>query len=113
MSTDEARHLVQEIEGHLLLAATREESRVAARRAVSRLGRLTDPQQEHLERQFESEYLTLARASWRRTAERAEELRIAYETRYRVLRRRMVVCCVVGCALLAAAGLPVLAATPR
>ncbi|MFF4037831.1 hypothetical protein [Streptomyces sp. NPDC001816] len=110
MSTGEVRALVQEIEGHLLLAAAREEGRTAAARAAARLGWLTDTQRDDLERLFEAEYLALARTSWRRTAERAEELRHTYEARYRALRQRLVAWCVLGCALLAATSLLVLAA---
>ncbi|MGW2748910.1 hypothetical protein [Streptomyces sp. NPDC001450] len=110
MSTGEERALVQEIEGHLLLAAAREEGRAGAARAASRLGWLTDTQRDDLVRHFETEYLALARASWRRTAERAEELRHMYEARYRALRQRVVAWCVLGCALLAATSLLVLAA---
>jgi hypothetical protein len=105
-----ARALVREIEGHLLLAAAREEGRTAAARVAARLGWLTDTQREDLERQVEAEYLDLARASWWRTAERATELRQTYEVRYRALRQRLVAWCVLGCALLAATGLLVLAA---
>ncbi|MFI1767136.1 hypothetical protein ACH41H_34490 [Streptomyces sp. NPDC020800] len=110
MSTGEERTLVQEIEGHLLLAAAREEGRTAAVRVASRLGWLTDSQRDDLERNFETEYLTLARTSWRHTAERAEELRHTYESRYRALRQRLVAWCVLGGAVLAATGLLVLAA---
>ncbi|MFI9802788.1 hypothetical protein ACIHEJ_00145 [Streptomyces sp. NPDC052301] len=108
----EARALVQEIEGHLLLAAVRQEGRDAAARLASRLGRLTDSQQAEVERCFETEYLALARSSWRRTAERAEELRQAYESRYRTLRQRLLACCVLGCALLATAVLVIVSAAP-
>ncbi|MEU1408866.1 hypothetical protein ABZ471_42510 [Streptomyces sp. NPDC005728] len=108
--TGEERALVQEIEGHLLLAAAREEGRTAAARAVSRLGWLTDTQRDDLERHFETEYLALARTSWRRTAERAEELRHSYEARYRALRQRLVAWSVLGCALLTATSLLVLVA---
>ncbi|MFE9614209.1 hypothetical protein [Streptomyces sp. NPDC006012] len=106
----DARALVKEIEGHLLLAAAREEGRTAAARLTGRLSWLTDRQRQDVERQFEAEYLGLARASWQRTAERAEELRRTYETRYRALRHRLVACFLLGCALLAATGLPALAA---
>ncbi|MBL1084381.1 hypothetical protein JK359_20835 [Streptomyces actinomycinicus] len=102
MTADDERVLVQQIEGHLLLAAAREEGRTAAARLGSRLGWLTDTQREDLERQFETEYLALARLSWHRTAERAEELRQTYESRYRALRGRLLACCVLGCAVLAA-----------
>ncbi|MFJ8794376.1 hypothetical protein [Streptomyces sp. NPDC102462] len=95
----EARALVREIEGHLLLAAAREEGRMAAARLAGRLGWLTDTQREDLERQFEAEYLGLARACWQRTAERAEELRHAYEGRYRALRQRLLACFLLACAV--------------
>ncbi|MCE0447099.1 hypothetical protein LT493_29875 [Streptomyces tricolor] len=102
MTAHDERDLVRQIEGHLLLAAAREEGRTAAVRLSSRLGRLTDSQREDVEREFQAEYLALARLSWRRTAERAEELRAAYEARYRELRGRLLACCLLGCALLAA-----------
>ncbi|UFR00639.1 hypothetical protein KBP30_05355 [Streptomyces sp. Go40/10] len=103
MTAHDERDLVRQVEGHLLLAAAREEGRTAAARLGSRLGWLTDSQRQDLERQFETEYLALARLSWCRTAERAEELRQAYEARYRALRGRLLACGVLGCALLAAA----------
>lgn len=105
MTAHDERDLVRQIEGHLLLAAAREEGRAAAVRLGSRLGWLTEGQRQHVERQFEAEYLALARLSWHRTAERAQELRQAYEARYRALRRRLLACCVLGCAGLAAVAL--------
>ncbi|MGW7522231.1 hypothetical protein [Streptomyces sp. NPDC054783] len=105
MTAREERALVREIEGHLLLAAARQEGRTAAERTASRLGWLTDAQREELEREFEAEYLTLSRRSWQRTADRAEELRQTYEGRYRVLRQRLLACALLGGAVLAAAGL--------
>ncbi len=111
MSTGKERTLVQEIEGHLLLAAAREEGRAAAARAASRLGWLTDSQRDDLERNLETEYLALARTSWQRTAERAEELRREYESAYHGLRRRLLACFLLGCALLAATGLMLLSTT--
>ncbi|MGW5461325.1 hypothetical protein [Streptomyces sp. NPDC003996] len=110
MTAPEERALVREIEGHLLLAAARREGRTAAVRTASRLGWLTDVQREALEREFEVEYLALSRRSWQRTADRAEELRRTYETRYRALRQRLLACLLLGCAVLAAAGLLVVSA---
>ncbi|GAA3094661.1 hypothetical protein [Streptomyces echinatus] len=110
MTAHDERDLVRQVEGHLMLAAAREEGRGAALRLSSRLGWLTESQRDDLERHFEAEYLALARLSWGRTAERAQELRQAYETRYRALRRRLLACCVLGCALLAAAALVATAA---
>ncbi|MFJ3230903.1 hypothetical protein [Streptomyces sp. NPDC086787] len=107
----DVRALVSEIEGHLLLAAAREEGRTAAARLTGRLYWLTDTQREDLEGQFVSEYLALARTSWRRTAERGEELRREYETAYRVLRQRLLAGFLFCCALLVGTGLLVLSAT--
>ncbi|WP_369393971.1 hypothetical protein AB5J72_45235 [Streptomyces sp. CG1] len=105
MTAQEERALVREIEGHLLLAAAREEGRTAAARTASRLGWLTDTQREVLGREFEAEYVALSRQSWQRTAQRTEELRQMYEARYRVLRQRLLAWLLLGCAVLAAAGL--------
>ncbi|MFF8726778.1 hypothetical protein ACF073_09830 [Streptomyces sp. NPDC015171] len=110
MTAYDERDLVQQIEGHLMVAAAREEGRTAAARLSTRLGWLTESQREDVERQFEAEYLALARLSWRRTAERAQELGLTYESRYRALRRRLLACAVLGCALLAAAVLVTVAA---
>ncbi|MFF7981434.1 hypothetical protein ACFZDK_20265 [Streptomyces sp. NPDC007901] len=106
---EEERALVAEIEGHLLLASAQEECRAAAARTADRLGWLTDPQREDLERQLETEYLGLARTSWHRTAERGEELRGEYEARYRTLRQQLMAGFVLLCALLTATTLLTLA----
>ncbi|MEV6760372.1 hypothetical protein AB0N16_06930 [Streptomyces sp. NPDC051105] len=102
---EEERALVTQIEGHLLLAATREEGRRAAARAADRMGWLTDSQRADLEGQFLIEYLALSRTSWHRTAERGEELRQEYEQRYRNLRQRLMAGFLLACALWAAATL--------
>ncbi|MFJ7073875.1 hypothetical protein [Streptomyces sp. NPDC098781] len=90
---------LNDIEGHLLLAATREEGRTAATRFSAPLHWLTDAQRGEVERRFEAEYLALARDSWQRTAERAGSLRDEYEATYRDLRRRMLACWLSTCAL--------------
>ncbi|MER6385585.1 hypothetical protein [Streptomyces sp. NPDC001250] len=110
MTAQEERALVRAIEGHLLLAAAREEGRTAAARAACRLGWLTQAQQDALEREFEAEYVAVSRLSWQRTAQRAEELWQMYEGRYRALRQRLLAWVLVGCALLTAAGLLVVSA---
>ncbi|CCK25381.1 hypothetical protein BN159_1002 [Streptomyces davaonensis JCM 4913] len=99
--------MVDRIEGFLLVEATREEGRTAAERFCAPLDPwLTEAQRAELERRFESEYLVLARRSWQRTAERAQELRAEYEERYRVLRCRMVAAGLLACAgLVAVAGI--------
>ncbi|MER7183834.1 hypothetical protein ABT404_30910 [Streptomyces hyaluromycini] len=99
------RALVSQIEGHLLLAATREEGRRAAARLADRIGWLTDAQRADLESHFEAEYVELARSSWHRTTNRAEQLRREYETRYRSLRQRLLACFLLACALLTATAL--------
>ncbi|KOG28603.1 hypothetical protein [Streptomyces resistomycificus] len=101
MSHD-TRTLLNDIEGHLLLAATRVEGRTAATRFTAPLHWLTDAQREEVERRFETEYLTLAHTSWQRTATRAAELRHEYENTYRGLRRRLLACCLLGGAAMTA-----------
>lgn len=103
--------LVNEIEGHLLLAAARDEARAAATRLSERLYWLTNSQRDDLERQFETAYLGVARTSWLRTVERGEELRREYEATYRVLRQRLVAGFLFCCAVLAGTGMVVLALT--
>ncbi|MEU5320270.1 hypothetical protein AB0G67_26500 [Streptomyces sp. NPDC021056] len=87
-----------DVEGHLLLAATREEGRTAAQRFTAPLPWLTDTQRDEVERRFEAEYLALARDSWQHTAVRAERLRDEYEAKYRELRRRVLTGGLLGCA---------------
>jgi hypothetical protein len=96
---------LNDIEGHLLIAAAHAESRTAAARFTARLDWLTDAQRDEVERQFEAEYLTLTRLSWQRTAERGRQLRDEYKEMYRRLRQRTVAYCLLTCALLAATGL--------
>ncbi|MEW1830931.1 hypothetical protein [Streptomyces sp. NPDC088196] len=95
---------LNDIEGHLLIAAAHAESRTAAARFTARLDWLTDGQRDEVERQFEAEYLALSRLSWQRTAERGRQLRDEYEETYRRLRQRTLAYCLLTCALLAAMG---------
>ncbi|MFE6159474.1 hypothetical protein ACFQ7F_11260 [Streptomyces sp. NPDC056486] len=106
----DGRAMVQDVEGYLLLSATRDEGRAAAIRVTARLDWLTGSQREELERYLETECLALARVSWQRTADRAEELGRTYEGRYQALRRRLVAWCLAGCAALAVTDLLLLAA---
>ncbi|MFJ1967840.1 hypothetical protein ACIO93_04130 [Streptomyces sp. NPDC087903] len=103
MSTLDSRALVNEIEGHLLIAAAHEEGRRAAAHFSAPLVWLTDSQREEVERRFEAEYLVLARTSWQRTAERAIEVRGEYEETYRGLRRRLLAGWLLACAVATAA----------
>ncbi|MFH0519498.1 hypothetical protein ACHBTE_20285 [Streptomyces sp. M41] len=104
----DTRTLINDIEGHLLLAAARDEGRAAADRVTAPLDWLTSGQREELQRRFEAEYLALARASWQRTAVRAGTLRQEYEETYRALRRRVLAGCLLAWAVLAAVGTVVL-----
>ncbi|MGW4757014.1 hypothetical protein [Streptomyces chartreusis] len=90
---------LNDIEGHLLLAATREEGRTAAARFSAPLHWLTDAQRGEVERRFEAEYLALARVSWQHTTERAGRLRDEYEATYRALRRRLLAAWLLTCAV--------------
>ncbi|WUB77120.1 hypothetical protein OG734_03440 [Streptomyces sp. NBC_00576] len=85
--------LVNEIQGHLLIAATRQEGHEAAVRFSARLDWLTSHQRTELERQFAAEHLALARVSWQRTAARSAELRAEYEAEYRRLKSRLTAAC--------------------
>ena len=85
--------LVNEIQGHLLIAATRQEGHEAAARFTARLDWLTDHQRAEVERQFAEEQLALARASWQHTAARSKELRSEYEAKYRRLKGRLTAVC--------------------
>ncbi|MFI6567348.1 hypothetical protein [Streptomyces sp. NPDC050534] len=104
MSNEDAQVLLTEIEGHLLIAAAREEGRTAAARFSAPFGWLTEAQREEVERRFETEYLVLARVSWQYTAERAREVRGEYEEVYRGLRRRLLAGWLLACAAVVAAG---------
>ncbi|MFJ6080197.1 hypothetical protein ACIQI8_02255 [Streptomyces sp. NPDC092369] len=98
----DTREFLNEIEGHLLLAAEREQGHAAAMRFTASLVWLTEHQRTEVERRFEAEYLALARASWQRTAERAREVRGEYEEAYRDLRRRLLACWLLTCAAVTA-----------
>ncbi|MBY8346033.1 hypothetical protein LXH13_36235 [Streptomyces spinosirectus] len=104
MNSEDAQVLLNEIEGHLLIAATREEGRTAAARFSAPFDWLPQDRREEVERRFETEYLALARASWQHTAERAAEVRDEYEAAYRDLRRRLLAGWLLACAALMAAG---------
>lgn len=108
MSSEDAQVLLNEIEGHLLIAAAREEGRTAAMRFSAPFDWLTEAQREEVERRFETEYLALARGSWQHTAERAHEMRGEYEEVYRGLRRRLLAGWLLACAAVVAAGVALL-----
>ena len=104
MSSDDAQVLLNEIAGHLLIAAVREEGRTAAARFSAHFDWLTQAQREEMERRFAAEYLAVARTSWQRTAERAHVLREEYQGAYRDLRRRLLAGWLLACAASTAAG---------
>ncbi|MFE7861393.1 hypothetical protein [Streptomyces sp. NPDC057403] len=98
MRGEDARVLVNEVEGHLLIAAARRDGHAAAARFTAPFDWLTRAQREEIERRFEAEYLALARSSWEHTAERARAVRGAYEETYRGLRRRLLAGWLLACA---------------
>ncbi|MGW5131981.1 hypothetical protein [Streptomyces sp. NPDC004135] len=91
-----------EVAGHLLAAAAREEARAAAARFAAGLDWLPAAERAEVERRFAAEHLALARASWERTARRGEELRGEYEAVYRRLRARLLAGLLLGLALVVA-----------
>ncbi|MFJ1602267.1 hypothetical protein ACIOHS_02650 [Streptomyces sp. NPDC088253] len=93
------RALIDELEGHLLIEATKAEGRTESARFTHSLAWLTDTQREEVEEHFAATYLTLTRRSWQRTARRGRELRAEYEARYRALRRRLCAVFLLGAAL--------------
>jgi len=97
--TLEARALINELEGHLLIEATRAEGRAEAIRFTRSLAWLTDTQREEMEARYQENYPALTRRSWERTAQRGRELRAEYEERYRLLRRRLCAGLLFGAAL--------------
>ncbi|MET9831112.1 hypothetical protein ABZ078_17830 [Streptomyces sp. NPDC006385] len=111
MTGMDTRALINDVEGHLLLAAARAEGRAAAARVTAPLDWLTSGQREELQCRFEAEYLVLARDSWQRTAVRAGTLRDEYEETYRGLRRRLLAGCLLAWAVTAAVGVVVLCVT--
>jgi hypothetical protein len=92
------RALINEVEGHLLIEATKAEGRSEAARFTHSLACLTDTQRAEVEECFADTYLTLTRRSWERTARRGRELRAEYEARYRALRRRLCAVFLLGAA---------------
>ncbi|TLS40693.1 hypothetical protein FE633_40005 [Streptomyces montanus] len=99
----DANALINEIEGHLLVEATRGEGRAQAGRFARQFEWLSESQREEIEERYAKEYFALTRLSWRRTARRGEELRAEYQERYRKLRRRLVGRFLFGVALFTAA----------
>ncbi|MFE6412651.1 hypothetical protein ACFVOR_37590 [Streptomyces sp. NPDC057837] len=98
-----------EVEGHLLAAAAREEARTAAARFAAGLDRQPAAERAEVERRFAAEHLALARASWERTARRGAELRGEYEAVYRQLRARLLAGLLLGLTLVVAVDFVVLA----
>ncbi|WP_393073856.1 hypothetical protein [Streptomyces sp. LN704] len=93
--------LVSELEGHLLIEATRAEGRAEAVRFARSLAWLTDTQREEVEEAYVDNHLALARRSWERTARRGRELRAEYEAAYHALRRRLCTTVLLGAVVLA------------
>lgn len=90
------RAFINDVEGHLLVAAARAEGRTAARHFTERLPWLTDTQRAEVERLYAEEHLSLTRHGWQHIARRGRQLRAEYEETYRVLRRRLLLRSLVG-----------------
>ncbi|MFJ2770843.1 hypothetical protein [Streptomyces sp. NPDC087300] len=97
----DARALVNEVEGHLLVEAARAEGRTAAERFTGHLPWLTEAQRVEVERCYAEEHLELTRRGWQHIARRTRQLGAEYEETFRLLRRRLLVRCQVafGCLL--------------
>ncbi|MFI6273751.1 hypothetical protein [Streptomyces sp. NPDC050988] len=98
----DARALIDELEGHLLIEATRGEGRAEAGRFSRQFGWLTDSQRAEVEERFTEQYVSFARVSWRRTVRRGDELRGEYEEAYRTLSQRLLAVWLFGMACLTA-----------
>ncbi|WP_448315973.1 hypothetical protein [Streptomyces sp. CO7] len=102
-----------EMEGYLIAHAHRESARREAGTLCARLPWLTGAQAEEVARQYVLLRIGLTRRLLLDTAERAEQLREEYETRYEALRRTLLrrhagaACAAVACA----AGLTALLST--
>ncbi len=83
------RALIDELEGHLLIEATKAEGRAEAARFTHSPGLPDGHPTRRGGRTFTDTYLALTRRSWERTARRGRELCTEYEARYRALRRRL------------------------
>ncbi|MEV0227288.1 hypothetical protein [Streptomyces sp. NPDC050704] len=101
----DAGALINALEGHLLIEATRSEGRVEADRFTGQFRWLTDTQRAEVEERYAEEYLALSRLSWQRTARRGRELRAEYEEAYRKLRRRVYAVCLLGITLCTSAAM--------
>ncbi|MEU1042111.1 hypothetical protein [Streptomyces sp. NPDC005907] len=85
----DARALISELEGHLLIEAARAEGRTEAARFTRPLWWLTDTQRAEVETRYAEHHLARTRRSWEDTARRAAQLRAEYAAVYRSLRRRL------------------------
>lgn len=86
----DSAHGLNQLEGHLLWAAEVEEARRRADRFAAQLPWLTTAQREEVERVYRADRIAASRAMLVRIRDRAAELRVEYESRYRQLRARCV-----------------------
>ncbi|MFF6996734.1 hypothetical protein ACFY93_17525 [Streptomyces sp. NPDC008313] len=93
-----AGDLIRGLEGHLLIEAARSEGRAEAARFTREFDWLPDSRRAEVEERFTERYLALSRRSWQRTARRGAQLRAEYERAYRLLRRRLCACLLLGAA---------------
>ncbi|KUN10627.1 cytochrome C oxidase subunit I [Streptomyces yokosukanensis] len=90
--------LGDEVEGYLLWQARIAEAEQRAREFVAPMEWLTSAQREDVERRYVADSLRRARADLERIAARCGSLRVEYESRYRLLRRRCVGTALAVCA---------------
>ncbi|WP_234376905.1 hypothetical protein [Streptomyces sp. TP-A0356] len=81
--------LANEVEGYLLAHAQYDSAHREAAALCARLPWLTGAQAEDITRHYVEQRLDLVRHLLRSTAERADQLRCEYETRYAGLRRTL------------------------
>ncbi|MEV2255462.1 hypothetical protein AB0I94_33680 [Streptomyces sp. NPDC050147] len=86
---EDAAAIAAEAEGFLIAHCHREEARREAQALCARLPWLTTAQAEDLTRHYVNHRIALTRQILTTTAERAQELRGEYESRYHDLRRRL------------------------
>ncbi|MCD0484026.1 hypothetical protein LO771_16910 [Streptacidiphilus sp. ASG 303] len=94
---------IHQLEGYLLWQGETAAAREQAEAFADRLPWLTGPQREDVVRVYTADRLEVSRATVRRIADRARELRHEYTARYRALRLRLLALSLLGVACAAGA----------
>lgn len=102
--------MVNQVEGYLLWQARVAEAEQRARAFTEPMQWLTTAQREEIEEHYVRDCLLRARGDLQRVADRCRALRGEYEERYRRLRARCLAFVLTALAVLAAAGVLLLAA---